>query len=1059
MKSKKLLIGLIVAAFVGGAHIATAQPKANFQNNLIEIGPDNVAGRIRAIVVDESDPTHSTLYAGGVAGGLFKKVGDTCWQFIPCYLNDRQFTLPISCMVQLPNHNLLIGTGEGFVEEHGILTERMSPRGSGVFVYNAITGHFRQLQSTDPSLYPEWSYVNRLAYMQPEGDTNMYVYAATNEGLYRWKVSAMNPSWSTQPTLVQTGKFMDIVMLPLDNMAYASAEGKLYRIGNVSGQSAAVDITTSNSAFANSSRIELAGTTVYEWDETHGDNRYNTYLYAVVVNNDGLLEGVYLTKDQMNWSKLTTSTTVPFTSENPGTLNVSIAISNASVKSIFVGGATLWQGTGYVANSNYQWIKTSYSEGELNGGNYMGTVYSTPIFLHSGIHQILPTWKLNEDGDTLWTTYYATDGGIYEDYAPGLDPTAIGFGMFRSVNKGLNTVQYNHIAVSPDGSVVGGAIDNSCPFIQSRNAHDGAVTSATWYDDNEGSILNHMGSILWTGNGGDVAASQFQQILPFTRRNLFLSCEPGHFYYNGRDGVTPAASYGRGCTDYADYTNTQTWTTGDGFISNTITTTNFIPKMDLWETTNNTIWNDSITFTIDTNLTYIHNGQVTPLTGSTQIVSGDQILVASKPNFEYPFYYTFNSSFVVKNKMTHTVPNKVVSRMIVTGRHATLGSGMVFLTVTPNYYRNVWSYAESNSATANLMLWGTLFQADAGYSVGDVAFSRDGKNVYIAVSNDSTGKSFLFRIWDYTKANANNPKTMASQIRFQKDNPDYPENPRITHYDTIFAADGNWFNRPITSIVVDPREGQDNVILTFGKYNNGDPNMVYISNAGDPSKRTVTNLSVVNAANGMSETDPVYSAIVECTTGAIFAGTEKGVYTSTSTTNPVWNEFGAFAGVPVTSIVQQTKALPRTTYMAREGVKDVKYLFAKTKYPYAIYFGTYGRGVFMDTTYVTDHVAEISDPEDWNVGITTVDKGDNKISIYPNPAIDNATLELTVVDAGNAVMKIYDINGKLIYSERMGNLNEGLHRYSIDCSKFQHGIYLMNVTIGNYTATSKLIVR
>ena len=1059
MKSKRLLIGLIVAAFVGGAHFAGAQPKANFQNNLIEIGPDNIAGRVRAIIVDEGDPTHNTLYAGGVAGGLYKKTGDTCWQFIPCYINDRQMTLPISCMVQLPNNNLLIGTGEGLVSDHGFLNSRMSPRGSGLFVYNVVTGSFRQLQSTDPSLNTEWSYINCLAYMQPDGDTNMYVYAATNEGLYRWKLSAMNPSWSTLPTLVESGKFMDIVMVPLDNMAYATAEGKVYRIGNVTSQSAAVEITSSNAAFATASRIELAAKTVFEWDETSNSNRYNTYLYAVVADATGLLEGVYLSKNQQAWVKLTTATMMPFTSNNPGTLNSAIAINPNNVKQILVGGATLWDGTGYVANSNYQWIKDSYSEDELNSGNYMGSVYSTPLFLHSGIHQIVPTWQI-VNGDTVWTTFYATDGGVYQDYGYNMWDGEASLKYFRSLNKGLNTVQFNHIAVTPDGSIVGGAIDNSCPFIQSRNAHEGSVADPTWYDDDAGSILNHMGSVTWTGNGGDVAASRFQQLMPMTRRNLFLSCEPGHFYYDGRDGVTPAASYGRACADYSDYNNTQTWTTGDGFIANTITTTNAIPKMDLWETTNNTIWNDSITFTIDTNLTYFHNGVETPLSGSTVIVAGDQIWVASKPNFDYPFRYTFNSSFTVKDKLTHKVPNKVVSRMIVTGRHSVTGAGQVFMTLTPNYYRNVWSYAESNSATANLMLWGTLFQSDPGYSVGDVAFSRDGRNVYIAVSNDSTGKSFLFRIWDYNKINANNASEITSAtFRFQKDNPDYPENPRITHYDTIFAADGNWFNRPITSIAVDPRDGKDNLILTFGKYNNGDANMVYIENAGDPDTRVVSNFSVVNTANGMSETDPVYSAIVECTTGAIFAGTEKGVYRASSASSSVWSEFGDFNGVPVTSIVQQTSALPRVTYMAREGVNDVKYLFAKTKYPYAIYFGTYGRGVFMDTTYVTDHVAEVSDPEDWNVGITTVTKGDNQVAVYPNPAIDNATLELTVVDAGKAVMKIYDVNGKLVHSEQMGQLGEGVHRYSIDCSKFGHGMYLMNVVIGNYTATTKLIVR
>ena len=70
MKSKKVLIGLILAAFVGSAAISVAQTKANYQNNLFEIGPDNIGGRVRAVVVDQTDPEHKTLYTGGVACSL-----------------------------------------------------------------------------------------------------------------------------------------------------------------------------------------------------------------------------------------------------------------------------------------------------------------------------------------------------------------------------------------------------------------------------------------------------------------------------------------------------------------------------------------------------------------------------------------------------------------------------------------------------------------------------------------------------------------------------------------------------------------------------------------------------------------------------------------------------------------------------------------------------------------------------------------------------------------------------------------------------------------------------
>ena len=68
-------------------------------------------------------------------------------------------------------------------------------------------------------------------------------------------------------------------------------------------------------------------------------------------------------------------------------------------------------------------------------------------------------------------------------------------------------------------------------------------------------------------------------------------------------------------------------------------------------------------------------------------------------------------------------------------------------------------------------------------------------------------------------------------------------------------------------------------------------------------------------------------------------------------------------------------------------------------------------------------------------------------------------MELTVSRPGNAVVRIYDLSGKVVYTENMGRVSEGVHTYAIDCQKMQRGMYLVNVIIGGEKATSKLIVR
>lgn len=1044
MKSKKVLIGLIVAAFIGTAGVATAQPKANYQNELIEIGPDNIGGRVRSIIIDNADPTHNTLYAGGVAGGLYRKVGNYGWELIPCVINGKQVTLPISCMVQLPDNSLLIATGEGWYDNHGVNNDIMSPKGRGIYRFLPQYYAFSVLPGTNPIGNTDFSYVNRLAYLERDG--MIYLYAATNEGLFRWEfpTSSLN-SLTVEPQKIISDKIQDVVIISADNIAYASAPGKLYKIGSVTGNYPAVDVTSSNRSFADASRIELAANTAHPIDEATGQREHITYLYALVSDSAGLLDGVYLTHDQQKWTRLTTSTIVPFSSKHPGYINSAIAIDPQDYKTVYIGGASFYYGRGYVENSYYQWTMAAYNEEVLNGGNYMSQAYSYTGFVHSGIHQIIRDWQII-DGDTVWNVFIATDGGIFK-----MKPD----NTFNSLNKGFNTTQYNSIAVSPDGSLIGGAVNNACPFIQARNAHNGSVPTNAWYDDNPNSILNHIGNVIWTGSGGGVDASMFQQLLPYSRRTIFVSSEPGRFSYQGAMSTAPSASYARAYADYADYTNTQTWTIAEAFLSDIIPNSNPIPKIKLWETDNNTIWNDSITFTLDTSglTNYLHHVSADSvvsraITANTTIVPGDQIMVGSVPNASYPFIHTFNEGFVVKDKLRHTVHNKVVSRAIVNGRTRN-GNGAVYMTLSPNNFRRVWDANENDFK--KLMKWSKVFESRAGQSVGEIAFSRDGKSILINVIIDSTGESFIFRIYNFVYADANDDLEFNKQVDFQSTS-------RITYFDTIYDANGQLFRRPITSIAVDPREGQDNIILTFGGYQIMAPNMVYINNVSNPGSRQYKNISVSDNENSLATTDPVYSALIECTTGALYAGTERGVYTAPSAQNNSWTEFGDFNGVPVTSIIQQTRALPRVSYMASDGVNAEKYLFAKTKFPYAIYYGTYGRGIFMDMTYVTDTVAEVSDSADW-LGITTVDKGDNKVNIFPNPAIDHATLELSVVDAGLAVMKIYDINGKMVHSESLGHISEGVHRYSLDCSKFKNGMYLVNLYVGNKAATSKLIVR
>ena len=124
-----------------------------------------------------------------------------------------------------------------------------------------------------------------------------------------------------------------------------------------------------------------------------------------------------------------------------------------------------------------------------------------------------------------------------------------------------------------------------------------------------------------------------------------------------------------------------------------------------------------------------------------------------------------------------------------------------------------------------------------------------------------------------------------------------------------------------------------------------------------------------------------------------------------------------------------------------------------------MYFGTYGRGIFMDSVYVVDHSNEIVTPDIYLDIPSVATVGENSVRFYPNPAVDRSNMEITVAKAGKAVIRIYDLSGKLVYSESLGTLSEGVHTRVVDCQALPHGMYLVNVVVGSQRATSKLVVR
>lgn len=1071
MKRNKVLLGLYVGLLTlagGGVNAQTSR--------FYEIGPANIGGEISCIVVDRQDTSRNTLYAGAATGGLFLKstsmdilrnlynnlavdatraeilAADTMgWHHVPFIQNGKEISLPISCMAQGPNNVLYIGTGSD-VHPYGTTYTQMSRKGMGIYRYNPQTNEFALIPTTNPANDTNFSTINAIELLY--SDNTLYLYAATNNGLYRWLMVDGNDNWSATPTRVFAGRVDNIVISRPHKVAFFSSGNQLYRIGDVTAAPSAlntINISSSNNAFGgNNIGMKLA---VSQTD--------TMFLYAMVINQSGYMDALYLTMNEQTWFTLTTSTIMPLT-YNSGKECGAVTVDPSNPRRVFIAGTDVYVGRGYVDGNYYQWITASASEHSLNYGDYMGTVYGNGSFVHSGIHQMVPVYRNGSEGVPGYHTFYiATDGGIFSAKHYG----DAGFGAFKSENRGLNTVQINDLAVAPDGTIIMGANKNSCPIVETHLTHNGGTPTLSWYDDGSLGNLNHDANVLWSGNGGSVAASAFQQVKPLSRRTIFTTSSAGFA--------------GRSYADYLNYTNTTTWTIGESFTTNKIVDGPEIGSISLWETANNTMFNDSLMMGVDTlgfifrkngsnwDTLWVNDTAFGANRGSKfQIRRGDKAIFYSRANADYPFEYTFTSNMKAKDSVK--VINPIQSRMLMIGEAArvdytALGTvgypRSVWMAWYPTDFTRVWDESIETDADnmhelyEKLHYWSQIYcvERKEGTSTENVyprlaTFSRDGLSAYVANFDAVTHQSMLVRIRgfqniDYSKSN----RQLIEELS-------YTNSVRPLTVDTLRYNGSVWFPRPISHIAVDGRNGQDRLVLTFEDYSTAMANVAVVNNASQNSY-SITAMPINN-------TDmPAYCAIVEDSTGTIYVGTADGVYTKSGSAS--WQAYNNLFGVPVTAIVQQTGKLPVRRNLTHTGINANKYVFAKTKWPRAIYFGTYGRGVFMDMKYVTDTINEICDSSDYNnVSIPTVHSvSPNSLKLYPNPVYNEANLVINANAAGSAVLRIYDLNGRLVMNRNLGYVAEGEQLYSIDCTGMSKGMYLINVIIGGHTSTAKMIVK
>ena len=1050
MKINKVLLGL----FAGVLALAGGNASAQQQTNFVEIGPVNVGGHISSMVADRNDAT--TIYAGSPTGGLFVRsdnqqtlnnvytyrsmsasyaVNKDIWHYLPYYEDGKEVVLPISCMKQISDNNIIIGTGS---DEYGIGSTfaPMSSVGRGIFVLSTTPGFgYTVIPGTVPETWnSDWSVVRKIDFYE-DANGDVHLFAVTKNHIYR--INRVGGVWQT-PENVFDGKVDQFLIVGALRMAYFSVGNELYKIGN---------LTTTPNAM----RTDRVLTADYVFGGKNSALKFAvapsdpSYLYLMVINNNGTMRGLYLTRNLQTWQTLTTSTVSVFSMSavNGSAVNNgdgrncgAIYVDPRDPEHVIIGGSTIWSGKSLVPGSYYQWMMLSNCEQSLNYGNYMATVFGNPSFVHSGIHQIICAPR-ELYGNMRYVYYIATDGGVYRSYNE--------MNSYEEFNRGLNVMQTNGVAVAPDGTIISGANNGACPLVEARSTHDGGQGEVEWYDDGSLGNLNHDAIITWKDNGGKVAASMFQQYAPQSRRTIFVS---------SRDN-----QYGRAYADYMDYTQTQTWTTDEHYLSNSMSKGQTVSFMSLWETDHDVIFNDSITVTIDT-LGFVRRdttgtGRLDTIwirNGRFQIQVGDVMPVMSRAQANYPIDHVFTKAMQAGDGKGHAntikVKNPMQSRMIIIGRDSKKDAMMtVWMSWRATDFTKVWDEQVSRD---NRNEWAGIYYVDTAYTPRCAVMSFDGTKAYIAVVDRKESRSMIVRVGGFENVDfSKSTKSIWEEMSCKA----YASRTKLTT-DTLQVSGSKWIPRVVSSLFIDTALGSERLIMTFEDYSTNFANVAELSNTRGSwiGNQTVNQIEITGHKNL-----PAYCAMVEDSTGNLYVGTADGVWIKDNTG---WNQYEYLRGVPVTSMQQQKAKLQVRRHIAHNGINAEYYLFPKTKWPGAMYFGTYGRGIFMDMTYVSDRSNAIFDDRDYTFGIPTVKgNGNASVSIYPNPVVGEAHLAITASEAADAQLRIYDLNGRCVSVRNLGRVAEGEQVYTISTEGMNKGMYLVNVIIGGHTSATKMMVR
>lgn len=91
-------------------------------------------------------------------------------------------------------------------------------------------------------------------------------------------------------------------------------------------------------------------------------------------------------------------------------------------------------------------------------------------------------------------------------------------------------------------------------------------------------------------------------------------------------------------------------------------------------------------------------------------------------------------------------------------------------------------------------------------------------------------------------------------------------------------------------------------------------------------------------------------------------------------------------------------------------------------------------------------------------GIEELGSSVSNVALFPNPAKNNTTLSIDLVQTENVTVNVLNALGQVVDSQTLTNASAGTHEIKLNADAWAAGVYNVNITVGNGKVNRKLVI-